>query len=1666
MTTEQPSFTMLYTPTEPRRIRMPFGVGLLVILIAALLLRTYALDWDAGTHLHPDERYLTMVSAALEPPATLREYWDTAHSSFNPANRGQPDYVYGTLPLFVTRLLGEAIDQACGETPLASATWLRMALLGTNAPCWPGTYTGYAGIHLVGRVLSALADSVTLLALAIMAYTLYNKRVALLAALLYAFAPLPIQHAHFFVVDSFATVFTAVTLMLLTIAVRRHRSGLFLVAGFTTGLALACKVSVWPLAGMVALASVVSYDEKSARYRFGLTKQRLLWLGGAGLLALIAFRCGQPYAFMGPGFFGLKLNARWLELMRYIRLLMSGAIDTPPGHQWTDRAPLLFPWVNITFWGLGLPVALAAWMGWAVLTWQLLSRRDGTSLLPWVWTTGLFFYIGTQWVKSMRYFLPIYPTLVLFAAWWLWHLQKERGWWRRALLLGTSIGGVAWGLAFMSIYRQPVTRITASQWMFEHIPTALTAYDLNDKPLQIPFKPDTTLHVGETVQELFIPERDLTLYRVSLNKVRSADFSAGRRWLKVRLTVDAEGRQPLAEAEQVVVVPATGTAQVEFTLPVITLRAQQPVYIQITLFDGAPLVIQTSVLGNEHWDDTLPLRIDAKDPYWNWYRGLATSSDGLMDMYFEDTAEKRGMMLEWLDEVDYIVLSSNRLYASIPRLPQRYPMTTAYYRALFDGSLGFELLADFVSFPRIGPCQFNDQESPFRIPPARYTNAAPCTIPYPPAEEAFSVYDHPRVLIFAKTAAYSRAKAESILDPALLDHVVWTTPREASRARGQQAERLLLDAKLRAAQESGGTWSRLFNRQALQNRSPLIAVVLWWLMLALLGIIAYPWVRAALPNLEPYTYGLAKVVGLLVWAYVGWLFSALRWVPHTPLWLATVGVTLAALAVLAYARDWPLWKTVWHTQRRDLFIIEMIFTGLYAAWVVYRWHIPDLWQPFVGGEKPMDFAYLNAVVKSTYFPPYDPWFAGGVMNYYYFGFVLVASLIKVTGIVPSIAYNLAIPTFFALTGTGAYALAAALAGSRHLHRRRWAGLLGMLFTVVLGNLGEVKLLFDGLRELGNVSFESLIPGYPALVSALKGLWLMLTEGQKFAFRPEWWYWNATRVVKPVDVYDPGVINEFPAFTFLYSDLHAHAMALPLTEVALALVLQTALGGWRPFTGLGESLCRFGRWCGLNKVSFLAKVKALWPPHVGEAWLPAPQAALPLAMLVIGALRATNTWDYPTYLGLLMLAPFLRLLHGGGQDKELWRTVSGRALVATLLVFLGAEVLFRPFSAHYVTAYSRFTAWTGPKTPLGAYLIMHGQFLFPLAVMALSRLVSVLRRLPAGQRRDGALAIGALAFGTLALKLVLVKVLEVAVAWVAVPLGVIVALLLLDTQTALRERVLWLWTGTALALTLLVELVVLSGDVGRMNTVFKFYLQVWMLLALSAAVIVERFFAAVLTSPDETEPSDELYQLMVRNPYSLGDGVLAGMMVLLFAGLLYPSLAIPARVRDRWNPDAPKTLDGMVYMDFVTHYERDTAIPLAADAGVIRWLQEHVEGSPVILEGLSDIEYQWGNRISIYTGLPSVVGWRWHQVQQRAVMPGGTVELRQQDVRTFYTTPYEDEAYEILKRYGVRYVVFTPFERAYANFDGELKFDTMVRLGWLRVVYEDTTHHARIYEVIP
>jgi hypothetical protein len=188
----------------------------------------------------------------------------------------------------------------------------------------------------------------------------------------------------------------------------------------------------------------------------------------AAIVALIVFRIFMPYAFDGL----LRFDDRWTANMNTVQQLNSGEDPGAARHPMVDRTPLVFPWINIVFWGMGLPLGLAAWIGWAWAAWQTfvtpyLRRRHGKvadwiigvaqsrHLLIWIWITGYFVWMGSTWVKSIRYELPIYPFLSILAAAGLfafldWAFRARRSTvWRAisiAALAFVIVGAYSWAL--------------------------------------------------------------------------------------------------------------------------------------------------------------------------------------------------------------------------------------------------------------------------------------------------------------------------------------------------------------------------------------------------------------------------------------------------------------------------------------------------------------------------------------------------------------------------------------------------------------------------------------------------------------------------------------------------------------------------------------------------------------------------------------------------------------------------------------------------------------------------------------------------------------------------------------------------------------------------------------------------------------------------------------------------------------------------------------------------------------------------------------------------------------------------------------------------------------------------------------------------------------------
>jgi hypothetical protein len=335
------------------------------------------------------------------------------------------------------------------------------------------------------------------------------------------------------------------------------------------------------------------------------------------IITFFIFRLFQPYSFSGL----FHLNPLFISNLKTLELESSPGNYFPPAVQWLSKIPLLFSLQNIALWGLGLPLFIAFIISLLKTKFLKSSPIIGFSL---IWILLIYFYQGSQFSHTMRYFLFIYPFICLLVGIYLSKIN-------RYILTVVIILQLFIALGFLSIYFHPHSRIQASVWIYQHISAK-------------------------------------------------------------------------------------------------------------------------SVITNEYWDDPLPLNLV------NNYS--STYSEITLHPYDSDSPDKLQTLLSQVNSADYLIMSSNRLWASIPKAPGLYPLTTTFYQDLFNQKLNFTLAKTIYSYPGfnlpftkncylLGPTDYPGSNNSW------FTVDKNCTYPGiylrdDTAEEAFTVYDHPQVLIFRK----------------------------------------------------------------------------------------------------------------------------------------------------------------------------------------------------------------------------------------------------------------------------------------------------------------------------------------------------------------------------------------------------------------------------------------------------------------------------------------------------------------------------------------------------------------------------------------------------------------------------------------------------------------------------------------------------------------------------------------------------------------------------------------------------------------------------------------------------------------------------------------------------------------------------------------------------
>jgi len=377
------------------------------------------------------------------------------------------------------------------------------------------------------------------------------------------------------------------------------------------------------------------------------------------------------------------------------------------------------------------------------------------------------------------------------------------------------------------------------------------------------------LSQGMDFSTAFYPTQSGVISGISLEHIVDVQQAQGTKQLDVLLMNNANPPEVIATGRLVDAFLPGGdvrgeTKWIAFDKPVALDSSQvYNLHLQMTRGSGALSLYNDTTAIESTWDDPLPLGMYGYNTF--------GYDDGIygnilnFEMYWDDTPSKLDRMENILDQTDYIFISSNRQWGTIPRVPERYPLSTRYYQALlgcpegqdllacyqnampglYKSQLGFDLVEVFQSNPSLGSFQINDQS----------------------AEEAFTVYDHPKVLIFKKNASYDSEAVHALLEQVDLTQAVHLTPRQAGTIKGN----LMLPAAALKIQQAGGTWTQLFNPQALVNQNQTAAVVEWYLVVLLLGWMVFPMVRLALKSLPDRGFAFARLIGLLLVAFLAWL---------------------------------------------------------------------------------------------------------------------------------------------------------------------------------------------------------------------------------------------------------------------------------------------------------------------------------------------------------------------------------------------------------------------------------------------------------------------------------------------------------------------------------------------------------------------------------------------------------------------------------------------------------------------------------------------------------------------------------------------------------------------------------------------------------------------------
>ncbi|PJA90042.1 MAG: hypothetical protein CO136_03315 [Candidatus Levybacteria bacterium CG_4_9_14_3_um_filter_36_7] len=425
---------------------------LLTIILLGFFLRFYGINWDKSCCLHPDERAIVMFTTPLKLPVNISEFLSIT-SPLNPHF-----FAYGSFPLYLLKSV--------------------MTFTGFINP----VYASYQIGGVVGRNISIAADLATLFLVFLIGKKLFDKKIGLFAAFFYSLSVFPIQASHFYAVDILLTFFIILTLYQLIRFYENPSIKNSLFVGIFFGFALATKISAIPLIAAISFTitadfilvfikqphKIKSWLPHLPRTVIKLIKDGFV-ISSATFLTFIVL---EPYALIDFQEF-LKQSLLQSQMTK-------NAFIFPYTLQYVGKIPYLYELKNVFLWGMGPVIATFAFLGFLNFFYLVFKKetkaKDAKQIIIFIFFIVYFLIVGKFAVGWMRYMLPLYPLLSIFAGMFIvTFLKPKLETIKNKIILNTLYLilytlTIVWPLSFIQIYTKPNTRITASEWIYKNIP--------------------------------------------------------------------------------------------------------------------------------------------------------------------------------------------------------------------------------------------------------------------------------------------------------------------------------------------------------------------------------------------------------------------------------------------------------------------------------------------------------------------------------------------------------------------------------------------------------------------------------------------------------------------------------------------------------------------------------------------------------------------------------------------------------------------------------------------------------------------------------------------------------------------------------------------------------------------------------------------------------------------------------------------------------------------------------------------------------------------------------------------------------------------------------------------------------------------------------------------